>query len=88
MTSRLRFCRFLRHRRLQLGITQAEVAAAAGIASPDFISLVEQGRRRLELERVPRLARLLQLDPAELCRMALVDRAPHFAAQLLKRRRR
>jgi transcriptional regulator with XRE-family HTH domain len=79
------FCENIRQRRLELGRTQREVAAAIGISSADFISLVEQGHRRLELERVPALAQVLELDPALLCRQALEARAPQFAAHLFAR---
>jgi transcriptional regulator with XRE-family HTH domain len=72
----------LRQRRLELGLTQRQVADALGIKSPDFICLVEKGRKRLELDRVPQLARVLSVDVGELCRMALEERAPAFAAAL------
>jgi transcriptional regulator with XRE-family HTH domain len=72
----------LRQRRLELGLTQRQVADALGIKSPDFICLVEKGRKRLELDRVPQLARVLTLDVIEVCRQALKERAPAFAAAL------
>lgn len=76
------FAETIRNRRLELGRTQREVACAVGIASPDFIGLVESGKRRLDLDRVPALAKVLEVDPGPLCRQALAERAPRLAAQL------
>jgi len=76
------FSAFIRARRQQLCKTQADIAAECGISSPDFISLVEAGRRRVKLERVPRLAEVLGVDPTYLCRLALTSWAPQFAAAL------
>jgi len=75
------FTRFIRSRRHELNKTQAEVASACGLSS-ESITLVEGGRRRLGLERVPRLAEALQVDAAQLCHMALAARAPQFAAAI------
>jgi transcriptional regulator with XRE-family HTH domain len=72
----------LRQRRLELGLTQRQVADALGIKSPDFICLVEKGRKRLELDRIPQLAQVLTLDVLEVCRQALEERAPALAAAL------
>ena len=76
------FSAFIRARRQQLCKTQADIAAECGISSPDFIGLVEAGRRRVKLERVPRLAAVLQVDATYLCRLALFCWAPQFAAAL------
>ncbi len=46
------------------------------------ITLVEGGRRRLSLERVPRLAAALQVNPQKLCQLALRCRYPKLAAAL------
>ncbi len=75
------FVRFLRLRRRQLDLTQAEVAAACGLTQMS-ITLVEGGRRRLSLDRVPRLAAALQVSPQELCQLALRCRYPKLAAAL------
>jgi len=76
------FSAFIRARRQQLCKTQSDLAAECGISSGDFISLVEAGRRRVKLERVPRLAEVLGVDAAYLCRLALTSWAPQFAAAL------
>jgi transcriptional regulator with XRE-family HTH domain len=75
------FSRFLRRRREELAKTQAEIAHSCGLTEMS-ITLVEAGRRRLSLERVPRLAAALQVAPAELCLLALRCRYPELAATL------
>ena len=80
-----RFTRYLRHRRLELAKTQRQVADAIGIRSADFVGLVESGRRRFELDRLPRLAAVLEVDPRQLCAMALREWAPRLAQQLWPR---
>lgn len=72
---------FIRRRRRALGKTQSEIARACGLTEIS-ITLVEGGRRRLGLERVPLLAAALEVDAAELCRLALADQLPAFAAAL------
>lgn len=75
------FSRFLRQRRQELGKTQIEIADACGLTQMS-ITLVEGGRRRLALERVPRLAAALQVDPPELCLLALRCWHPELSAAL------
>ena len=79
MTTEL--ARFVRLHREQLGKTQREVAEACGI-SQMAMALIEGGRRRLALERVPLLAHALLVDPKELGWVALRCRHPKFAAAL------
>jgi transcriptional regulator with XRE-family HTH domain len=74
----------IRRRRQDLGLTQLDVARATGIASPDFISLVEKGVRRLDLDRIPQLVQLLRLDAVELCKLALEEQYPVLTAALVK----
>ncbi len=75
------FSHNIRKRREQLGKTQLQVGEACGVTG-DCITLVEAGRRRLDLERIPLLADVLELDRATLCRQALRDRSPHFYTEL------
>ena len=73
---------FIRTRRRELSLTQADVARSCGLASCDFIGLVESDRRRLQLERIPRLAEVLEVEPRFLCQLALCSWSPRFAAAL------
>ena len=80
------FQRRIRERREQLKesehLTQTDIARAIGIESPEFITMLEQGRRNLDLNKVPRLADVLKLDRKNLCKLALYETAPSLYAEL------
>lgn len=69
-------------RRTELGLSQAEVARQLGIGSPEFIWMVEAGKRVMELNKIPRLADILQLDRRDLINLALFEKAPILAMSL------
>jgi transcriptional regulator with XRE-family HTH domain len=71
----------IRNRRQELKLTQQQVADVLGVTA-DFMSLVESGQRRLNLDHVALLAHALAIDPPYICRLALEERAPFFYAQL------
>ena len=89
MSSRFssKLCCTIRHRRRELNLTQREVGESLGV-TPDFITLVELGHRRLDLDRIPALADALKLDRAQLCRGALEERAPELYAELFPQEKR
>jgi transcriptional regulator with XRE-family HTH domain len=66
----------IRARRIALGYTQETVAAAVGWTAAEMVSLVESGRRSPNLDRIPALARKLELDALELCLVALAESHP------------
>lgn len=72
---------FIRRRRLQLGLTQKAVAQIIGVTA-DFISLLESGERRLDLDRMPRLADALGAERGDVCAWALLDRCPELFAEI------
>jgi transcriptional regulator with XRE-family HTH domain len=78
--------RRIRERREQLKesehLTQTDIARAIGIESPEFITMLEQGRRNLDLNKVPRLADVLKLDRKDMCKLALYEAAPSLYAEL------
>jgi transcriptional regulator with XRE-family HTH domain len=76
-----RLSRLIRHRREELHLTQQQVAEVLGV-TPDFVSLVESGHRRLSLDHIGYLAHALAVHPTLLCKIALRERAPFFFAQL------
>ncbi len=69
------FSHYIRQRRLDLDKTQKQVAEVLG-TTPDFVTLVEAGERRIDLDRVPLLADALEVDRTDLCVWALSERAP------------
>jgi transcriptional regulator with XRE-family HTH domain len=66
----------IRARRIALGLTQKAVATAAGWTRAEMVCMVESGDRRPDLDRIPRLADGLVLDPADLCKFALAECYP------------
>ena len=60
-----RFLANLRARRLELGLTQADVADRLGIAQPSYAA-IESGRRNPGLDVVERVALALDCDSADL----------------------
>lgn len=50
--------------------TQAEIAAEAGFTNANMMSLLKSGKNKVPLDRVPSLAKALEMDPALLMRLA------------------
>lgn len=51
--------------------TQKEIAHQAGFVNANMISLLKNGSSKIPLDRVPDLARAIEVDPAHLMRIAL-----------------
>ena len=66
---------FLRQRRLELNLMQAEIAEVLNV-TPECVGMWECGRRRMEINKLPRLADALQMDRKELCARALKEFYP------------
>jgi transcriptional regulator with XRE-family HTH domain len=66
----------IRARRVALALTQKAVAAAAGWTRAEMVSLVVSGDRMPNLNRIPKLAEGLVLDPATPCKFALAECYP------------
>jgi transcriptional regulator with XRE-family HTH domain len=54
-----------------LGRSQREIAAQIGYDKPNMISMFKRGETKVPLDKVPALARALNLDPAFLFRLAI-----------------
>lgn len=63
--------------------SQAEIAAEAGFVNANFVSLLKSGRNKIPLDRVPALAKALEVDPALLMRLALDQAVGVTAAQAI-----
>jgi transcriptional regulator with XRE-family HTH domain len=66
------FGRRVRDRRAELGLSQEELAERADLHRT-YISSLEQGRRNVAVHNVVRLARALDVDPADLVRGLTTD---------------
>lgn len=56
---------------LQARKSQKDIAREAGFANPNIMSMLKMGTTKLALDRVPGMARALEVDPAHLFRLAL-----------------
>ena len=63
--------------------TQAEMASEAGFANANMMTFLKNGRNKIPLDRVPSLAKALELDPALLMRLALEQSAGATAAKAI-----
>ena len=68
-----RLAKYVARRIAELGgrKTQAEIAAEAGFANANMVSMIKSGATKLALDRVPQLSKALDCDPAFLLRLAL-----------------
>lgn len=71
----------IRRRREQLGLSARDVSSRCGLP-PAALNQIEAGQQPPDLEKVPSLANALELDPAALCRLALLTAYPLFYATL------
>lgn len=63
--------------------TQNEIAAESGFANANFLSILKSGKSKLPLDRVPSLAKALEVDPAYLMRIALDQAVGATAAKAI-----
>jgi len=63
--------------------TQAEIASEAGFPNANMVSLLKSGRNKVPLDRVPSLAKALEVDPAYLMRLALDQAVGSTAAKAI-----
>ena len=65
----------LRRRREELRLLQSDIAEALHV-TPESVGRWEDGTRRMELSKLPRIAEALQLDARSLCIQALAEFHP------------
>jgi len=63
--------------------TQAEIAAQAGYPNPNMVTMIKQGSSKAALDRIPSLARALEVDPGYLMSLALEQAIGKTAAAAL-----
>lgn len=73
--------RLLRQRRAALQLKQAQVATELHV-QPESVGHWETGRRRMELDKLPRIAGILRLNEADVCRLAQFEWHPRLYATL------
>jgi len=63
--------------------TQAEIASETGFANANMMTFLKNGRNKVPLDRVPSLAKALEVDPAYLMRLALDQAVGSTAAKAI-----
>lgn len=63
--------------------TQAEIASEAGFPNANMVSFLKSGKNKVPLDRVPSLAKALEVDPAYLMRLALDQAVGATAAKAI-----
>ncbi|WP_297478256.1 helix-turn-helix transcriptional regulator [Ferrovum sp.] len=58
------------------GKMQREIAEEAGFENPNVITMIKQGRTKIPLEKVGKLAKALSIDPIFLFKMTLAEYQP------------
>lgn len=63
--------------------TQAEIAAEAGFSNANMITYLKTGKSRLPFDRVPALAKALEVDPAWMMRLSIEQAVGVTAAKAI-----
>ena len=63
--------------------TQGEIASEVGFPNANMMTLLKQGRNKVPIDRVPSLAKALEIDPALLMRLALDQAVGATAAKAI-----
>jgi transcriptional regulator with XRE-family HTH domain len=71
----------LRRRREELHMLQMQIAERLRV-TPECIGMWESGKRRMSIDKLPRLAEILLFEKRELCIAALREFHPAFYAAL------
>jgi transcriptional regulator with XRE-family HTH domain len=59
---------------------QREIAAEIGYEKPNMISMLKRGEAKVPLDKIPLLAKALNVDPAHLFRLAMEQQWPGMKA--------
>lgn len=71
-------------RRLELSLTQGELARKLGYPNPNFISMLESGKSGVPVERAIDFAKALEMSVEWFIEKVLTDRFPQIAARIYK----
>jgi len=71
LTTPTRLSSLVFRRLVELNISQKEVAEKVGFKNQNMITMIKNGDAKLALDRVPAMAKALDIDPVYLFRLAL-----------------
>jgi hypothetical protein len=60
------------------GKTQVEIAREVGLRNPNFLSMINKGKARIPMNRIPALAKALQVCPRDLFFRCLEEYEPEL----------
>ena len=73
MSSQKEFANFLKRKRIDAGITQADVSKKLGYSTPQFVSNWECGRGKPPIATIPKLIKIYRVDPDEIVTYYLMN---------------
>lgn len=65
-------------------LTQREIASQVGFNKPNIISMMKNGDARVPINRIPALARILDLDPKDFLLVAMAEYHPEVHQALIQ----
>ena len=72
------FHEFLRDKIDHSSVQQSDIAQELGFARANIISMFKSGKTRIPMEKIPRMAKILGIDPKMMLRMAMLEYAPEL----------
>jgi transcriptional regulator with XRE-family HTH domain len=66
------------------GKKQLQIAQEAGFDKPNMITMIKQGKTKLPLEKIGRMAKALEVDPLHLFRMTMQEYQPETWIEIQK----
>lgn len=68
----------IRDRREALGLSYSQLGQLAGVTAPELVKMYEAGTRHIPIQRLPRWAEALDIDPLDLLLIWLRENAPEL----------
>jgi hypothetical protein len=76
MESQCPVAQFVRQQILMLGKSQVEIAQQVGFEKPNVITMIKQGRTKLPMTKVTKMAEALETDPVYLLKLCMQTYQP------------
>ncbi|WP_326894450.1 helix-turn-helix transcriptional regulator (plasmid) [Rhizobium beringeri] len=83
-----RFSNYIFKKLMESSKSQKEIAEEAGYSNPNMITMLKLGHVKLALDRVPAMAKALNVDPLDLFKIALTqfydEQAVRFLTEIIE----
>ena len=70
--------KMIRNARIEKGWSQRELGKMLGYDYGNFVGMIEVGKSKLPIEKVPLISELLGINPKQLFREVMIDRYPEI----------